>query len=74
MVKNPPTSAGDARDVGFDSWVGNILWSRKCQPTPVFLAGKFHEYFEVITKWLCFLKKYFIFGCAEYSLLHAGIL
>ena len=23
-------------------WVGKILWSRKWQPTPVFLLGKFH--------------------------------
>ena len=27
---------------GFDSWVQNIFWSRKWQPTPVFLPGKFH--------------------------------
>ena len=25
---------------GFDSWVGNILWRRKWQPTPVLLSGK----------------------------------
>ena len=46
MVKNLPASAGDARDVGlipgFDPWVGKIPWSRKWQPTPVFLPGKFH--------------------------------
>ena len=27
---------------GFNSWVGNILWRRKRQPTPVFLLGNFH--------------------------------
>ena len=27
---------------GFNSWVGNILWRRKWQPTPVFLLGNFH--------------------------------
>ena len=27
---------------GFESWVGKILWSRKWQPVPVFLPGKFH--------------------------------
>ena len=27
---------------GFNSWVGKILWSRKWQPTPVFLPGKLH--------------------------------
>ena len=28
---------------GFDPWVRNIPWSRKWQPTPVFLPGKFHR-------------------------------
>ena len=42
MVKNQPSSAGDPRDLlGFDPWVGKTLWSRKWQPTPVFLPGKF---------------------------------
>ena len=27
---------------GFDPWVGTSLWSRKWQPTPVFLRGKSH--------------------------------
>ena len=27
----------------FDPWVGKIPWSRKWQPTPVFLPGKSHE-------------------------------
>ena len=27
----------------FDPWVWKIPWSRKWQPTPVFLPGKFHE-------------------------------
>ena len=26
---------------GFDLWVGKIPWSRKWQPRPVFLPGKF---------------------------------
>ena len=26
----------------FNPWVRKILWSRKWQPTPVFLPGKFH--------------------------------
>ena len=30
------------RKWGFNSWVGKIPWSRKWQPTPVFLLGKFH--------------------------------
>ena len=70
VVKNPPAVTGDA----VLTQVGKIPWSKKCQPTPVFLPGKFHEYFEVITKWPCFLKKYLIFGCAGYSLPHAGFL
>jgi len=27
---------------GFDPWVGKIPWSRKWQPAPVLLPGKFH--------------------------------
>ena len=27
----------------FDTWVGNILWRRKWQPTPVFLPGESHR-------------------------------
>ena len=41
MVKNLPANAGYARDMGFDPWVRKIPWSRKQQPTPVFLPGKF---------------------------------
>ena len=28
---------------GFNSWVRKIPWSRKWQPTPVFLPGEFHR-------------------------------
>ena len=42
LVKNPPASAGDPGIVGFDLWAGRIPWSRKCQPTPVFLPGRCH--------------------------------
>ena len=35
-------NAGDT-GLGIDPWVGKILWSRKWQPTPVFLPGKSHE-------------------------------
>ena len=41
VIKNPPANAGDSRH-GFDPWVGKICWSRKWQPTPVFLPGKCH--------------------------------
>ena len=37
--KNLPVSAGD---VGLIPGLGKIPWSRKCQPTPVFLPGKSH--------------------------------
>ena len=30
------------RRSGFDLWVRKILWRRKQQHTPVFLAGKYH--------------------------------
>ena len=42
VVKNPLASAGDGRR-GSDRWIGKIPWSRKWQPTPVFLPGKSHE-------------------------------
>jgi len=32
-----------ARDTRFNPWAGKIPWSRKWQPVPVFLPGKFHE-------------------------------
>ena len=35
-------SACNARDPGFDPWVGKIPWRREWQPTPVFLPGEFH--------------------------------
>ena len=42
MVKNPPASSGDPKSHKFDPWVGKIPWSRKWQPTPVFLPGESH--------------------------------
>ena len=33
---------------GFDPWVGKIPWSRKWQPTPVFLPGKFHGQMSLV--------------------------
>ena len=40
VVKTLPANAGDARDVGSILESGKILWSRKWQPTLVFLPGK----------------------------------
>ena len=34
--------ACQCKSCGFDPWVGKILWSRRWQPTPVFLLAKFH--------------------------------
>ena len=42
VVKNPPANAGHPRHRVFDHWVGKIPWSRKWQPTPVFLPGESH--------------------------------
>ena len=38
MVKNLPAM----QETGFNPWVEKIPWSRKWQPTPVFLPGIFH--------------------------------
>ena len=40
VVKNPPGNAGDARGGRFNPCVRKIPWSKKWQPTPVFLPGK----------------------------------
>ena len=42
VVKSLPANAGDSRECRFDPLVRKIPWSRKQQPTPVFLPGKFH--------------------------------
>ena len=35
-------SACNAGDLGFDAWVGKMLWRRAQQPTPVFLPENPH--------------------------------
>lgn len=40
VVKNHPANAGDARDTGLTPGVRNILWRRKWQLDPVFLAWR----------------------------------
>ena len=42
VVKNLPANAADARDTGSNPWIRKIPWSRKRQPTPVFLSEKSH--------------------------------
>ena len=44
VVKNPlASSCRRCKRCRFDPWVGKIPWSRKWQPIPVFLPGKFHR-------------------------------
>ena len=40
MVKD--LSACNAGDLGFDPWIGKILWRRGWLPTAVFLPGRSH--------------------------------
>ena len=40
--KEPACQCRRYRRRGFNSWVGNIPWSRKWQPTPVIFPVKFH--------------------------------
>ena len=42
VVKNLPANAEGAGDAGSIPGSGRFPWSRKWQPTPVFLPGKFH--------------------------------
>ena len=42
VESDSPTLGGLCRRLGFNPWVRKVLWSRKWQPTPVFLPGKLH--------------------------------
>ena len=42
VVKNLPANAGDVGDVGSSHGSGRFPWSRKWQPTLVFLPGESH--------------------------------
>ena len=42
MVKNLPANAGRHKRLGFDHWVGKILWRRAQKATPGFQPGEFH--------------------------------
>ena len=52
VVKNLPANAGDA---GLIPELGRFLWSRKWQPTPVFLPREFHGQRNVAgcSPWVC---------------------
>ena len=66
---------------GFNPWVRKISWSRKCQPTPLFLPGKFHgqRSLVVYSPWGCkesdttehtyFLIFLILMGSSEFSFL-----
>ena len=43
------------RRCGFDHWVRKILYSKKWQPTPVFLSGKSHGQRSLVgySPWVC---------------------
>ena len=43
VIKNPSANSGDTGHVGLWSLGLEDPWSRKWQPTPVFLPGKCHE-------------------------------
>ena len=42
VVKNPPASAREPSELGLIPESGRSPWSRKWQPTPIFLLQKFH--------------------------------
>ena len=42
VVKNPTCQYGKGKRCEFHPWVRKISWSRKWQPTPIFLPGKFY--------------------------------
>ena len=42
VVKSPTARAGRPESRGSGSWVRNIPWRRRWQPTPVFLPGESH--------------------------------
>jgi len=42
VEKNPPASAGEARELGLIPESGRSPWSRKWQPTAIYLLRKFH--------------------------------
>ena len=42
MVKNLPANTRNAKRHRLDFWVGKMLWSRKWQPSLIFLPGKLH--------------------------------
>ena len=48
VVKNPPTSARDLRDMGSTPGSRRFPWRRKWQPTQVFLPGESHGQWSLV--------------------------
>ena len=55
VVKNLSANARGTRSHGFNSWVRKIPWSRKWQPTPVYLPIKFNGQRSMVgySSWYC---------------------
>ena len=53
--------SSQCRRHGFTPWVGKIPWSRKWQPTLVFLPGKSHEQRSLVS--------YSPWGCKELDMI-----
>ena len=50
VIKNPPTKAGDRRDLSLIPGLERFLWRRAWQPTAVFLPGKSHGQRSLVAK------------------------
>ena len=46
--KEPACHCRRYKRLGFNPWVGKILWRRKWQPTPVFLTEKSHGQMSLV--------------------------
>ena len=58
-------SAPQCRRHGFDPWVRKIPWSRKWQPTPVFLPGKSHGQRSLVGYSLWIIKQSHTTDCLK---------
>ena len=74
VVKKKKYSACQCKRCGFDPWVRNIPWSRKWQPTPVFLPGKMHgqRSLEGYSPWGCQESNMTEHACTHSTWIAAG--
>ena len=61
------------QDNGFDPWVRKIPWSRKWQPTPVFLLGKIPWAEEPGRLWSMGLQRIRHDWVTEYAYIYIGV-